>query len=83
MRVGLYPCLTHFLPSLPVICIGMFDKDLRPATLLAVPELYTTGRMYKAFNLKVFLSYMVLAAMQSVGISFLAYFSWGIFCDER
>lgn len=63
--------------SLPVICIGMFDKDLRPATLLAVPELYTTGRMYKAFNLKVFLSYMVLAAMQSVGISFLAYFSWG------
>lgn len=63
--------------SLAVICIGMFDKDLRPATLIAVPELYSTGRLYKAFNLKIFLYWMVLAAFQSVAVSFVAYFTWG------
>lgn len=63
--------------SIPVICIGMFDKDLSPSTLLAVPELYSTGRLYKQFNLRVFLSWMVLATIQSVTVSFLAYFSWG------
>lgn len=63
--------------SLPVLCIGMFEKDLLPATLLAVPELYSTGRLYKAFNLRVFLTWMVLAAFQSVAISFIAYYSWG------
>ncbi|KAG7666040.1 DNF3 [[Candida] subhashii] len=63
--------------SLPVICIGMFDKDLKPATLLAVPELYSKGRLYQAFNLRVFISWMVLATLQSVGISFLLYYVWG------
>ncbi|GEQ68131.1 hypothetical protein JCM33374_g1798 [Metschnikowia sp. JCM 33374] len=63
--------------SLAVICIGMFEKDLKPATLLAVPELYSTGRLYQAFNLKVFLSWMVLATIQSVAVSFLAYEAWG------
>lgn len=63
--------------SLAVICIGMFDKDLRPATLIAVPELYSTGRLYRAFNLRIFLYWMVLAAFQSVAISFVAFFTWG------
>lgn len=63
--------------SLPVLCVGMFDKDLKPATLLAVPELYAKGRLYQAFNLKIFISWMVLATLQSVGVSFLAYYMWG------
>lgn len=63
--------------SLPVLCVGMFDKDLKPATLLAVPELYALGREYRAFNLKVFIYWMVLAATQSVGASFIAYYAWG------
>lgn len=63
--------------SLPVLCIGMFDKDLRPSTLLAVPELYAKGRLYQAFNLKIFVSWMILATFQSVGVSFMAYYIWG------
>lgn len=63
--------------SLCVICIGMFDKDLQPATLIAVPELYATGRLYKAFNLKVFVYWMALAALQSVAVSFLGFYAWG------
>lgn len=64
--------------SLPVLCIGMFDKDLEPSTLIAVPELYAKGREYQAFNLRVFIHWMILAAVQSVGISFLGYYSWAI-----
>lgn len=63
--------------SLPVLCIGMFDKDLKPATLIAVPELYSKGRLYQAFNLRVFLSWMILATLQSVGVEFLALYIWG------
>lgn len=63
--------------SLAVICVGMFDKDLKPSTLLAVPELYSTGRLYHEFNLRIFVYWMILAAMQSVAVSFMAYFVWG------
>jgi magnesium-transporting ATPase (P-type) len=63
--------------SLPILCIGMFDKDLKPATLIAVPELYAKGREYRAFNLRVFVSWMFLAALQSVGISFISWYIWG------
>lgn len=64
--------------SLPVVCVGMFDQDLSPSTLLAVPELYSKGRLYQSFNLRIFLSWMILAALQSVGISLLAFNIWGL-----
>lgn len=63
--------------SLPVLCVGMFDKDLKPATLLAVPELYEKGRLYQAFNLKVFISWVILATLQSLCIAFLSFYLWG------
>lgn len=63
--------------SLPVICIGMFEKDLKPATLLTVPELYSTGRTFKEFNLFVFLQWVVLAACNSVLVTFLNVKVWG------
>lgn len=63
--------------SLPVICIGMFDQDLKPSTLIAVPELYSKGRLYQAFNLRIFINWMVLAASQSVLISFMTFYVWG------
>ncbi|CDO94169.1 unnamed protein product [Kluyveromyces dobzhanskii CBS 2104] len=63
--------------SLPVICIGMFEKDLKPMTLLAVPELYTMGQKCQAFNLKIFLFWMFTAAGISVLITFLNFEIWG------
>lgn len=63
--------------SLPVLCVGMFDKDLKPATLLAVPELYAKGRLYQAFNLKIFITWMVLATLQSLFLSFISSIVWG------
>lgn len=63
--------------SLCVLCVGMFDKDLKASTLLLVPELYEKGRLYQAFNLRIFLLWMLLAAVQSLGVSFLGYVVWG------
>lgn len=63
--------------SLPVLCIGMFEKDLKPATLLTVPELYSTGRTFQGFNLVVFLQWIILGACNSVLVTFLNVKIWG------
>ncbi|SSD61224.1 related to Probable phospholipid-transporting ATPase DNF3 [Saccharomycodes ludwigii] len=63
--------------SLPVLCIGMFEKDLKPQTLLAVPELYTFGRLSQGFNLFIFVQWMLLAAGSSVLITFMNIYLWG------
>lgn len=63
--------------SLPVLCIGMFEKDLKPITLLTVPELYTTGRLSKSFNLIIFLQWVVLGACNSLLVTLLNVVIWG------
>ncbi|KAJ4864011.1 cation transport ATPase (P-type) domain-containing protein [Trichoderma breve] len=52
--------------SLPVILLGIFDRDLQPATLLSVPELYTFGQQRKGFNVLQYLGWMVMAVADSV-----------------
>ena len=63
--------------SLPVLCIGMFEKDLKPITLLAVPELYSYGRLSQGFNLKIFIEWMIQGALTSVMVTFLNVVIWG------
>lgn len=50
--------------SLPVIFMGVFEKDLAPATLLAVPELYSYGRLSQGF--KIFPNYIHWATLGAV-----------------
>lgn len=52
--------------SLPVIFMGVFEKDLSASTLLAVPELYHIGQRGEAFNFKIYFGWMFLASSQSV-----------------
>lgn len=63
--------------SLPVMFVGMFDMDLRPSTLIAVPELYAIGREGQAFSLKVFLQWIILSASQSVTLFFTMVYIYG------
>lgn len=63
--------------SLPVLCIGMFEKDLKPVTLLTVPELYSTGRSSQGFNLFVFLQWVILGAASALMVTFLNVKIWG------
>ena len=56
--------------SLPVIFLGIFEKDLLPATLVAVPELYTKGQRGAGFNLRVYMGWMFMAAAEAMIIYF-------------
>ncbi|KAI2602203.1 phospholipid-translocating P-type ATPase [Hypoxylon sp. NC1633] len=64
--------------SLPVILLGIFDKDLRAETLLAVPELYAFGQRSEAFNFKKYLAWMFTGAVDTVVIYMMV---WGFFKD--
>ncbi|KAA8900188.1 phospholipid P-type ATPase transporter [Sphaerosporella brunnea] len=59
--------------SLPVIFLGIFEKDLQPATLLAVPELYNYGQHNRGFNFWIYLGWMFLSTSQAMLIYFLMY----------
>lgn len=63
--------------SLPVLCIGMFDKDLKPATLIAIPELYKKGRSNESLNFLIFISWVLLAASQSTILCFTLFNIYG------
>jgi phospholipid-translocating ATPase len=56
--------------SLPVIFMGIFEKDLAASTLLAVPELYTKGQRDGGFNIKIYLGWMFMAASEAMVVYF-------------
>jgi phospholipid-translocating ATPase len=56
--------------SLPVLIMGIFEKDLASSTLLAVPELYTKGQSDGGFNLLIFLGWMAMGATESMIVYF-------------
>ncbi|KAM4066437.1 haloacid dehalogenase-like hydrolase [Hirsutella rhossiliensis] len=55
--------------SLPVILLGIFERDLAAETLLAVPELYTFGQRGLGFNYAQYLGWIVMGVAGSVAIS--------------
>lgn len=62
--------------SLPVILLGIFEKDLRADTLLAVPELYMFGQQGRGFSFVQYFGWMIMG----VGGSFLIwYFTYEVF----
>ena len=63
--------------SLPVLCIGIFERDLKTSTLIAVPELYSKGQKNESFSLLLFLGWMIIGATQSVITSFVTYIIYG------
>ncbi|KAF1847207.1 phospholipid-translocating P-type ATPase [Cucurbitaria berberidis CBS 394.84] len=56
--------------SLPVIFMGVFEKDLSASTLLAVPELYTKGQRNGGFNVRVYLGWMFMASSEAMVVYF-------------
>lgn len=63
--------------SLPVICIGILEKDLKASTLIAVPELYAKGQKNEGFDIYIFAGWIVIGASQSVISSFTTYYIYG------
>ncbi|KAI1505726.1 hypothetical protein F5X99DRAFT_216411 [Biscogniauxia marginata] len=64
--------------SLPVILLGIFEKDLNADTLLAVPELYSFGQRGEGFNVKKYIAWSFMGAVDTVVIYMIV---WGIFKD--
>lgn len=56
--------------SLPVLCIGMFDKDLQESTLVAIPELYMRGVNNETFNFISLIEWVLEAGLQSTCLTF-------------
>lgn len=57
--------------SLPVIFMGIFEKDLEATTLLAVPELYTLGHHNGGFNLIIYASWVFMASAEAMVVFFI------------
>jgi phospholipid-translocating ATPase len=62
--------------SLPVIFMGVFEKDLSPSTLLAVPELYNIGQKNRGFNFKLYFWWAILGAFEAQIVYFIL---WGVY----
>ena len=71
--------------SLCVIFMGIFEKDLKAETLLAVPELYNFGQRNEGFNLKEYLYWVFMASSEAVAIFWLmvGLFGSAIFTDDN
>lgn len=52
--------------SLCTICMGIWEQDLGADTLLAVPELYVYGQRNLGLNMRKYLRWMLLAAVEGV-----------------
>ena len=57
--------------SLPVIFMGIFEKDLASSTLLAVPELYSLGHHNGGFNIKIYAGWVFMASSEAMLVYFL------------
>ena len=71
--------------SLPVIFLGIFEKDLAPTTLLAVPELYTLGHHNGGFNLAIYAWWVFMASAEAMIIFFimLGLYGQALFTDDN
>ncbi|KAI9876412.1 MAG: hypothetical protein M1823_007286, partial [Watsoniomyces obsoletus] len=63
--------------SLPVIFLGVFDKDLAASTLLAVPELYSIGREHKGFSFKLYAWWAAMGAAEAMMVFFIMFGIYG------
>jgi phospholipid-translocating ATPase len=71
--------------SLPVIFMGVFERDLSAATLLAVPELYTKGQRNGGFNFKVYLGWTFMASAEAVVVYYcmLGLYGQALFTEDN
>ncbi|KAM9977759.1 hypothetical protein ACTFIR_011631 [Dictyostelium discoideum] len=60
--------------SLPIIVVGVFDRDLKPQFLLKFPQLYKDCQLGKSFNHRVFWSWIILSMYCSAVIYTLSIF---------
>ncbi|KAK4698681.1 phospholipid-translocating ATPase, partial [Phenoliferia sp. Uapishka_3] len=63
---------------LPVIAIGVFDRNISSNVLMNVPELYADGRLGRLFGIKRFCIYMLDGIYQSAMIYFFVLYAYDV-----
>ncbi|KAI5370903.1 putative P-type ATPase, HAD superfamily, P-type ATPase, transmembrane domain superfamily [Septoria linicola] len=71
--------LNTLFTSLCVIVPGIFEQDLHPNTLLAIPELYVHGQRNYGLNLRMYIVWMLHATVQGLLVWFVSWVSYGHF----
>ncbi|KAJ1283330.1 hypothetical protein BS78_03G120100 [Paspalum vaginatum] len=67
---------TVLYTSLPTIVVGILDKDLSKATLLAYPKLYGSGQRDEKYNVNLFVLNMLEALWHSLVVFYLPYLAY-------
>ncbi|WVQ68754.1 uncharacterized protein L199_006963 [Kwoniella botswanensis] len=65
-----------FWTIMPVLAIGLFDKDIDDESLMALPELYRKGREGRYFGIKIFLYYLFEGFYQTAVIYFFIHYTY-------
>ncbi|WRT65198.1 uncharacterized protein IL334_002141 [Kwoniella shivajii] len=65
-----------FWTIMPVLAIGLFDKDIDDEALMALPELYRKGREGSYFGIKIFLYYIFEGFFQTAVIYFFIHYTY-------
>jgi len=66
-----------FFSSLPVIFIGMFEKDLTEHTLLSFPQLYYIGNKSTMYNFTTFSQWMLSGIYHAIVVSVVPFYMYG------
>ncbi|KAL7627863.1 drs2 neo1 protein [Parahypoxylon ruwenzoriense] len=69
--------------SLCVICMGVWEQDLSPETLLAVPELYVHGQRNRELNMSRFVRWMAAAVTEGVLVWLGVWAAYSVFGQAR
>eukprot|EP00301_Raphidiophrys_heterophryoidea_P000794 c10395_g1_i2.p1 GENE.c10395_g1_i2~~c10395_g1_i2.p1 ORF type:complete len:850 (+),score=221.38 c10395_g1_i2:35-2551(+) len=57
-----------FFSAFPILVVGVYDRDLSPATILKHPQLYKASQQNETFNLTQFWGWIMWGSIQSVPI---------------
>ncbi|RDW88750.1 hypothetical protein BP6252_00782 [Coleophoma cylindrospora] len=64
--------------SLCVIFLGVFEKDLEAATLIAVPELYSAGQRNASLSYRLYFGWMFMSSSEAILIYLLTHYLYGL-----
>ncbi|KAK5635170.1 hypothetical protein RRF57_010882 [Xylaria bambusicola] len=75
--------LNILFTSLCVLCMGIWEQDLRAETLLAVPELYVHGQRNRELNFPRFVAWMTGAVIDGTLVWVLLWLGYNVFGRPR
>ncbi|KAI1433314.1 hypothetical protein GGR50DRAFT_696230 [Xylaria sp. CBS 124048] len=75
--------LNILFTSLCVLCMGIWEQDLRAETLLAVPELYVHGQRNRELNFPRFIAWISRAVIDGTLVWLLLWLGYNVFGQPR